>query len=56
MRTAQNKEAPMAIDYESSGHIRIIRFNRPEKMNALNPAHLMELTRLESQFKDDPEA
>ena len=32
----------MAIDYESNGRIRIIRFNRPEKRNALNPAHLNE--------------
>lgn len=46
----------MAIDYESHGRVRIIRFNRPEKRNALNPAHLTELTRLESEFKEDPEA
>ncbi len=46
----------MAIDYESNGRIRIMRFNRPEKRNALNPAHLMELTRLENEFKDDPDA
>ena len=32
----------MAIDNESNGHIRIIRFNRPEKRNVLNPAHLNE--------------
>ena len=30
----------MAIDYDSNGYIRIIRFNRPEKRNSLNPAHV----------------
>ena len=46
----------MAIDYESDGRIRILRFNRPEKRNALDPAHGTELTRLENEFNDDPEA
>jgi len=46
----------MSIEYESSGHIRTIRFNRPEKMNALNPSHLTELSRVENEFKQDPEA
>ena len=45
----QNKEALMSIEYESSGHIRTIRFNRPEKMNALNPSHLTELSRVENE-------
>ena len=49
-------EVCMAVDYESDGRVRILRFNRPEKRNALDPAHLTELTRLENEFNEDPEA
>ena len=46
----------MAIEYESHGHVRIIRLNKPEKLNALNPADLTELRRLEGVFNDDSDA
>lgn len=46
----------MGIDYEGSGRIRTITFNKPAKMNALAPRDLTELKKCEHDFTNDPEA
>jgi enoyl-CoA hydratase/carnithine racemase len=42
--------------YERDGHIAVIRFNRPDKLNALTPAMMQELSRLLDQINADEEA
>lgn len=39
--------------YEQDGHVAIIRFNRPDKLNALTPAMMQELSRLLDQINAD---
>lgn len=46
----------MAIGYETEDHIRIITLDNPQKRNALAPADLRELSRLESEFINDVDA
>jgi len=41
--------------YEQDEHIAIIRFNRPDKLNALTPAMMQELDRLLDQINADDE-
>ena len=46
----------MSVRYQKEGHIRIITLDAPEKRNALNPADLEELSRLEGDFISDMDA
>jgi len=46
----------MAIHYETDGHVRIMKMDNPERRNALPPADLAEMTRLEDEFSADPDA
>ena len=41
--------------YEQDEHVAIIRFNRPDKLNALTPAMMQELDRLLDQINADDE-
>jgi enoyl-CoA hydratase/carnithine racemase len=41
--------------YEQDEHVGIIRFNRPDKLNALTPAMMQELDRLLDQINTDDE-
>jgi enoyl-CoA hydratase/carnithine racemase len=41
--------------YEQDEHVAIIRFNRPDKLNALTPAMMQELDRLLDQINTDDE-
>ncbi len=41
--------------YEQDGHVAVIRFNRPDKLNALTPAMMQELSRLLDQINTDDE-
>lgn len=41
------------ITTERNGHIAIVRFNRPERANAVNQAFLIELERVAHSFRDD---
>ena len=38
---------------EKDGHIAVVTFNRPEKMNALDTAHLEEIEQVALSFRDD---
>lgn len=40
---------------ERNGHIATVTFNRPQKMNALDSAHLEEIEAVALSFRDDPE-
>jgi enoyl-CoA hydratase/carnithine racemase len=42
--------------YEQDEHVAIIRFNRPDKLNALTPAMMQELDRLLDRINADDEA
>jgi len=46
----------MAVDYEKHGHIRIMRFNNPEKRNALSVQDFLEMERIENDFAADDDA
>src|SRR3954465_6012573 len=41
--------------YEQDGHVAVIRFNRPDKLNALTPAMMQELSRLLDLINTDDE-
>ena len=43
----------MNLKCEKDGHIAVVTFNRPEKMNALDTAHLEEIERVAFSFRDD---
>jgi enoyl-CoA hydratase/carnithine racemase len=43
------------LTYEQDGHVAIIRFNRPDKLNALTPPMMQELDRLLDQINADDE-
>jgi len=45
----------MAIKCEAQEHVRIVTFDSPEKRNALNPADLSQLSKLEHEFAADPD-
>jgi enoyl-CoA hydratase/carnithine racemase len=42
--------------YEKKGHVVIITLNRPEAMNAFNPAQIQAFSEAGIKFKDDPDA
>lgn len=42
--------------YEKKGHVVIITLNRPEAMNAFNPAQIQQFSEASIKFKDDPDA
>ncbi len=44
------------ILWEKHGHVRLLRLNRPEKMNALTPEGEGEMSRCLIEFRDDQEA
>ncbi len=44
------------ISYESHGHVRVIRIERPGRMNAIGPRTSRELVDAWGRFKDDDEA
>ena len=46
----------MAIDYEKHGHIRIMRFNNPEKRNALGIQDFLDWDKIEDEFVADDDA
>jgi enoyl-CoA hydratase len=46
----------MAIDYEKHGHIRIMRFNNPEKRNALGIQDFLDWEKIEDEFVADDDA
>lgn len=45
----------MAIDYVKKGRLAYVTINRPEAMNALDPAHYDEMVRVWADFRDDDE-
>ena len=45
-----------AIVYEKNDHIAYIAIDRPEAMNALGPDHNEEISKIWTDFRDDPDA
>ena len=46
----------MPVRYESTGHIVTITIDRPDALNAIDPATNAEMTAAFARFRDDPEA
>ena len=44
------------VEFELTGHIAVIRFNRPERLNAMNPEMRAEFTDVMRRFNEDDDA
>lgn len=45
----------MGVDFEKEGHVAYITLNRPEAMNALDPASVIRLADIWSEVRNDPD-